>query len=92
MQVDKATVRHKIESVVAGKYKADNLPGGARALTINEDRVQEIEPLIRLMREIGAAHGGKTPGQVTAVVDMSLSEAGSPRQRMPASRPCTSYS
>jgi hypothetical protein len=48
----------------AGKYKADNLPGGQRSFSITAERVQQIEPLISLMREVGAAHGGKTPGQV----------------------------
>ena len=48
----------------AGKYTKDNLPGGARALVINEERVNAVQPLLGLMRDIGSAHGGKTPGQV----------------------------
>lgn len=48
----------------AGKYTKDNLPSGARSLVINEDRVTAIQPLLSLMRDIGSAHGGKTPGQV----------------------------
>jgi hypothetical protein len=47
-----------------GKYTKDNLPGGARALVINEERVNAVQPLLGLMRDIGSAHGGKTPGQV----------------------------
>ena len=47
----------------AGKYNKDNLPSGPRSFTINAERVEQIEPLISVMREIGAAHGGKTPGQ-----------------------------
>ncbi len=47
-----------------GKYNKDNLPGGQRSFQINAERVEQIEPLIRVMREVGAAHGGKTPGQV----------------------------
>ena len=31
---------------------------------INADRVREVQPLLSLMRDIGSAHGGKTPGQV----------------------------
>lgn len=48
----------------AGKYTRDNLPGGARKLVINEERVDAVKPLIGLMRDIGSAHDGKTPGQV----------------------------
>jgi hypothetical protein len=54
----------KLMCVGAGKYTKDNLPGGARALVINEERVNAVQPLLGLMRDIGSAHGGKTPGQV----------------------------
>jgi hypothetical protein len=50
--------------VGAGTYTKDNLPRGARALVINEERVNAVQPLLGLMRDIGGAHGGKTPGQV----------------------------
>lgn len=52
----------------AGKYNKENLPGGARALVINEERVDAVQPLLSLMRDIGSAHGGKTPGQVRPVL------------------------
>lgn len=48
----------------AGKFTEDNLPKGPRGATINKERVAEVQPLLGLMRDIGSAHGGKTPGQV----------------------------
>jgi aryl-alcohol dehydrogenase-like predicted oxidoreductase len=52
------------QGLLTGKYTKDNLPGGARALVINQERVAAVQPLLSLMRDIGGAHGGKTPGQV----------------------------
>ena len=49
----------------AGKYTETNLPKGPRGAVINADRVREVQPLLSLMRDIGSAHGGKTPGQVS---------------------------
>ena len=51
-------------AVHAGKYNKDNLPSGARGIAINAQRVDEVQPLLGLMRDIGSAHGGKTPAQV----------------------------
>ena len=48
----------------AGKYTENNLPKGPRGAVINADRVREVQPLLSLMRDIGSAHGSKTPGQV----------------------------
>ena len=48
----------------SGKYTKDNLPKGPRGVTITADRVAEVQPLLSLMRDIGSAHGAKTPGQV----------------------------
>ena len=50
--------------VSAGKYTETNLPKGPRGAVINTDRVREVQPLLSLMRDIGSAHGNKTPGQV----------------------------
>ena len=50
--------------VSAGKYTETNLPKGPRGAVINADRVREVQPLLSLMRDIGSAHGNKTPGQV----------------------------
>lgn len=52
------------QGLLTGKYTKDNLPGGARKLVINEERVKEVQPLLSLMRDIGEANGGKTCGQV----------------------------
>lgn len=51
----------------AGKYTETNLPKGPRGAVINADRVKEVQPLLTLMRDIGSAHGNKTPGQVRYV-------------------------
>ena len=48
-----------------GKYNQGNLPSGPRSFTITGERVEQIEPLISLMREVGAKHGGKTPAQAS---------------------------
>ncbi|KAK9904950.1 hypothetical protein WJX75_006301 [Coccomyxa subellipsoidea] len=52
------------QGLLTGKYNKNNLPKGPRGITITADRVAEVEPLLSLMRDIGSAHGGKTPGQV----------------------------
>lgn len=52
------------QGLLTGKYTKDNLPGGARKLVINEDRITAVQPLLSLMRDIGEANGGKTCGQV----------------------------
>lgn len=36
-------------------------------MTITADRVREVTPLIGLMRDVGSAHGAKTPAQVRRV-------------------------
>ncbi len=33
---------------------------------------REVQPLLGLMREIGAAHGGKTPSQVTIKLGINV--------------------
>lgn len=54
-------------SAGAGKYTKDNLPGGQRSLVINKERVDAVQPLLGLMRDIGSAHGNKTPGQACSL-------------------------
>lgn len=56
----------------SGKYTKDNLPGGARKLVINEDRIDAVQPLLSLMRDIGQANGGKTCGQVCFLSHLGL--------------------
>lgn len=50
--------------LLSGKYTPDNPPPGVRGRRYSRDLLARIQPLIALLREIGAAHGGKTPAQV----------------------------
>ncbi len=50
--------------LLSGKYTADNPPPGVRGRRYSRDLLIRIQPLIALLREIGAAHGGKSPAQV----------------------------
>ncbi|GAB4545625.1 MAG: aldo/keto reductase [Anaerolineae bacterium] len=49
---------------LTGKYTPDNPPPGIRGRRYRRDYLALVQPLIGLMREIGQAHGGKTPTQV----------------------------
>lgn len=49
--------------LLTGKYSADNPPPGFRGRKYSHLLLQ-IDPLIDLLKTIGAAHGGKTPAQV----------------------------
>ena len=51
------------QGLLTGKYTPDNPPPGVRGLRYRK-QVAALPPLIRLMTEIGAGHGGKTPAQV----------------------------
>lgn len=50
--------------LLTGKYSPDAPPPGVRRSRYNRDYLLKLQPLIGLMREIGAGHGGKTPAQV----------------------------
>jgi aryl-alcohol dehydrogenase-like predicted oxidoreductase len=50
--------------LLTGKYDPDTPPSGLRGLAFNRQRITNIQPLINLMRQMGQAHGGKSPGQV----------------------------
>jgi aryl-alcohol dehydrogenase-like predicted oxidoreductase len=50
--------------VLTGKYSSKNPPAGIRGRRYSAKFLDKIEPLIRLLHEIGREHGGKTPGQV----------------------------
>ena len=50
--------------VLTGKYNSKNPPSGIRGRRYSSKYLDKIEPLIRLLHEIGQEHGGKTPGQV----------------------------
>lgn len=50
---------------MTGKYTPESAgPKGPRALTFTANNVRRLQPLLGLMREIGAAHGGKSCAQV----------------------------
>ena len=51
------------QGLLTGKYTPQNPPKGARG-NRSAKYLESIQPLIKLEREIGQAHGGKTPAQV----------------------------
>ena len=50
--------------LLTGKYTPDRSPSGFLGLRKRKSDMIRLQPLIRLMREIGEGHGGKTVGQV----------------------------
>lgn len=52
------------KGVLTGKYTPDNRPPGARRGLYDKDYLARVQPLIGLLREVGQAHGNKTPSQV----------------------------
>ncbi len=52
------------QGLLTGKYGPDNPPPGLRGRRYRGERLARIQPLIGRLREIGAGHGGKSPGQV----------------------------
>ncbi len=52
------------QGLLTGKYTPVNPLPGLRGRLYSRNYVERIQPLIGLMREIGQAHGNKTPGQV----------------------------
>jgi len=52
------------KGLLTGKYTPEHPPAGTRNRIFRSDYLARIQPLIGLLREIGAAHGGKTPSQV----------------------------
>jgi aryl-alcohol dehydrogenase-like predicted oxidoreductase len=53
------------KGMLTGKYTAQNPPPGARGRLYNAKKLAALEPVTALLREIGEAHGGKTPAQVS---------------------------
>ena len=53
------------KGMLTGKYTPDNVPPGMRSRMYNRAYLGKIQPLIELLREIGQAHDGKTPSQVS---------------------------
>jgi aryl-alcohol dehydrogenase-like predicted oxidoreductase len=52
------------KGLLTGKYTPENPPAGTRGRLFRPDYLARIQPLIGLLREIGAGHEGKNPNQV----------------------------
>jgi aryl-alcohol dehydrogenase-like predicted oxidoreductase len=52
------------KGVLSGKYTPENPPPGLRRGVYGRAYLAKVQPVIGLLREIGQAHGGKTPSQV----------------------------
>ncbi len=52
------------QGMLTGKYGPDNPPPGLRGRRFRREYLARIQPLVGLLREIGTAHGGKSPNQV----------------------------
>ena len=52
------------KGMLTGKYTPDHPPQGMRTRMFRRERLEEIQPLIGLLREMGATHGDRTPAQV----------------------------
>lgn len=52
--------------LLTGKYSPENPPQGIRAGVVNYNRrlLEQMNPLLTLMKRIGSDHAGKTPAQV----------------------------
>lgn len=50
--------------LLSGKYTPSNPPPGFRGRRFSKDLLAALQPLVRLMREIGQGHGGRTATQV----------------------------
>jgi aryl-alcohol dehydrogenase-like predicted oxidoreductase len=53
------------KGVLTGKYTPDNVPPGMRRRMYSRDDLMRVQPLIDVLKEIGQAHGDKTPSQVS---------------------------
>jgi aryl-alcohol dehydrogenase-like predicted oxidoreductase len=52
------------KGLLTGKYTPQARPPGMRSYFFRRARLSKIQPLIQLLRAIGEAHDGKSPGQV----------------------------
>jgi aryl-alcohol dehydrogenase-like predicted oxidoreductase len=52
------------QGILTGKYSPDNPLPGIRGQRYSRSLLERAQPLIRLMREVGDDHQGKTPAQV----------------------------
>ncbi len=53
------------KGALTGKYTPDNVPSGMRRRKYTRNYLARIQPLIAVLKEIGQAHGGKTPAQIS---------------------------
>jgi aryl-alcohol dehydrogenase-like predicted oxidoreductase len=53
------------KGALTGKYTPDHRPSGMRRRTHTGNYLARIQPLIEVLKEIGQAHGGRTPAQVS---------------------------
>lgn len=52
------------QGLLTGKYTSKNPPKGIRSLRWSKEKIERIQPLIRLLHEIGEHHDHKTPSQI----------------------------
>ena len=52
------------KGILSGKYTPNNAPPGVRSRLYNRRYLGRVQPLLGLMKEIGAAHDGKSQSQV----------------------------
>ncbi len=52
------------KGILTGKYTSESVPAGIRGKRYTKERLFQVQPLIRMMREIGQAHYDKSPVQV----------------------------
>ena len=50
--------------ILTGKYSPDNLPQGIRSGRYGKKYLEKVQPLLALLKRIGAEQGSKTPSQV----------------------------
>ena len=53
------------KGVLSGKYTPENVPPGMRRRLYHRNYLTRILPLIDVLKELGQAHGNKTPSQVS---------------------------
>ncbi len=53
------------KGALTGKYTPDHRPSGMRRRKYTRTYLARVQPLIDVLKEIGQAHGGKTPAQVS---------------------------
>ena len=52
------------KGVLTGKYTSENPPPGARQRIYKREYLAQVQSLLQLIRNIGAAHGGKSEAQI----------------------------